>query len=412
MTHTAVDLTDFGLWMTSPYAVLAELRATDPVYWHEAVPGSPFTSHPFWALTRYEDVQFVSRHPEYFSSASGVISTPLRIGLSEYDSFAMLALDDPKHAWMRALVSKAFTAKMVLGSEGHVRDLTRQIFDAVEPHRHEEIDFVHEISAQLPVRVIGDLLGVPPEDAHFIMEWTDVQTDLVDLEFDFAAGTGESKGATAAVQEMFAYLAKMQKIRADNPTDDLVTRMMHAEIKGERMTLQQQRETFYVILTAGNDTGRNTTTCGAKALADNPDQRAEIVADRTLLRPAVEEMLRFGTVVTHFRRTALQDIEIGDKLIKAGDWVCMFYTAANRDPEVFPDPDRFDIHRSPNEHFAFGAGGPHFCLGAPLARLEMRVLFDELLERFPHYAVTEQPPYAASNVFHGYKSMKVVLDPR
>ena len=413
MTEIAsIDLTDIGLWMTDPYPALRRLREEDPVFWFEPPPGNPVYKHPYWALTRHEDVVYVSRHPELFASGEGTGKMSIVVGFSDYDTFAMLNADDPYHAWMRALVSKVFTAKMVKAAEPHVRERAAWILDGLQVRRHEEIDFVHEVATPLPVGVIGDVLGVPPEDMHLIGEWTDSMVDLNDLTIAFAAGTAHSAKASAAVEEMFAYLSRMQQIRQAAPTQDLVSKLMGAEINGERLNWRQQRECFFILATAGNDTTRNTISAGVKALFENPGQRADLAADPQLGRGAVEEMLRWGTVVIYFRRTATQDTELGGKQIKKGDWVVMYYSAANRDPAVFLGPDVFDIRRSPNDHVAFGGGGPHFCLGAPLARLELRVFFEEFLRRYPGYEVTGETPYIHSNLFHGIASMPVVLQPK
>ncbi|MGQ4599067.1 cytochrome P450 [Nocardia sp. R6R-6] len=408
----AIDLTDVALWMSDPYTVLRRLRETDPVHWHTPAPGNITHDHPFWALTRHKDIAHVSRHPEIFSSAQGHQTLTLGTGFTDYDTFAMLGVDDPLHAWMRGIVSSAFTAKMVIQAESVIREQVCALLDALAPRKHEEIDFVHEISAAVPVQVIGDLLGFPREDQHLIREWTDAVMDVDDLVIDFEARTAFSAKGAAAVTEMFEYLERMQRIREENPTEDLVSRLMAAEINGEKLTWRQQREVFFVLVGAGNDTTRNTASAGTRALFDNPDQRADLAADYSLMRSAVEEMLRWGSVVTHFRRTATEDTEIGGKQIKKGDWVVLFYTAANRDPEAFENPDKFNIRRNPNEQMAFGGGGPHFCLGAPLARLELRIIFEEFLRRYPNYEITGDTPYITSNLFHGIKKMPMILEPR
>lgn len=408
----SIDLTDIKWWTSDPYPVLRQLRETDPVHWHTPGPDSFTHRHPFWALTRHSDVVYVSRHPELFCSGEGHLTETLQAALTDYDTFAMLGADNPYHALLRGHVSSAFTARMVIRAESVIRDQVSALFDALAPRKHEEIDFVREVSAVVPIQVIGDVLGVPPEDFPLIAEWTDALMESDDFVIDMETNTVSSAKGTAALGEMFDYLERMQRIREDNPKDDLVSRLMNAEIDGEKLSWRQQRECFFVLVLAGNDTTRNTASAGAHALFENPDQRADLAADYSLMRSAVEEMLRWGTVVTHFRRTATEDTEIGGKKIKKGEWVAMFYSAANRDPEVFDNPDSFDIRRTPNDHLAFGGGGPHFCLGAPLARLELRIIVEELLRRYPNYEVTGDTPYTFSSLFHGIKSMPVVLDPR
>jgi cholest-4-en-3-one 26-monooxygenase len=405
-----INLTEVDLWMTDPHPTLHRLRREAPVFWHAANTGHPVAGHPFWALTRHRDVVHVSRHPELFSSADGFQTNTLDVGFSDYDTFAMVQADDPYHGWMRALVSKAFTAKLVREAEPYIREITREVLEDAGKIEGE-FNFVDAVSATVPIRVIGDMLGIAREDQHLLKKWTDQVIDLDDLEVDFENQTAHSVKAAAAVSEMFDYLEAMQQERSERPKDDLVSRLMAAEIAGEKLTWRQQRETFFVLATAGNETTRNTTTYGVRALADHPDQRRELQQDPTLLKQAVEEMLRLSSVVTGFRRTATQDTMIGDQPIAKGDWVVMYYTAANRDPEVFEDPDRFDIHRARIDHLAFGGGGPHFCLGAPLARLQLRVLFEELLERFPDYRVAGPVKYASSTLFNGITELPVLLKP-
>jgi len=403
-----IDLTDTRLWMSDPHPTLHRLRAEAPVHWHESNRGHPMFGHPFWALTRHRDVTYVSRHPELFNSGNGFQVNTHSVGFSDYDTFAMLQADDPYHGWVRALVSKAFTAKMVITAEAYIREITRTVLDEAAA-LGGEFNFVDEISAKVPIRVIGDMLGVPREDQRLLKTWTDALIDLDDVVID-QHGTPRSAKASAAVTDMFTYLEHLQQLRAANPGDDLISKLMAAEINGERLTWRQQREIFFVLVTAGNETTRNTTSCGVRALAEHPDQRRQLCEDPGLIKQAVEEMLRWGTVVSHFRRTATQDTVIGDQPIAKGDWVVMYYSAANRDPETFTDPDRFDIHRNPKQHVAFGGGGPHFCLGAPLARLQLRVAFEELLARFPSYDLAGPIRFNDSSLFHGIKQLPVRLN--
>jgi cholest-4-en-3-one 26-monooxygenase len=403
-----IDLTDIKLWTSDPHPTLHYLRENDPVHWFEADSTNPMYNHSFWVLTRHSDIVHVSRHPELFSSESGFSSNTIDVGFSDYDTFAMLGADDPYHSWMRALVSKVFTAKLVRESEPYMRASTAAVLNEVSSE-DEVVNFVEEVSAKVPVRVIGDILGIPREDQHLLKVWTDAVSDLDDLAINFADGTAHSAKASAAVNEMFAYLEEMQRLRQNSPTDDLVSKLMGAEIEGQRLNWRQQRECFFILATAGNETTRNTTTAGVRALAENPDQRQELCDDPSLIKMAVEEMLRWGTVVSHFRRTATADTIIGGKHIVKGDWLVMYYSAANRDPAAFSDPDRFDIHRHPNDHLAFGGGGPHFCLGAPLARLQLRVMFEELLVRYPNFELAGPPVFNQSNFFHGIKQLPVRL---
>ncbi len=356
-----VDLSASEFWMGDPYPTLKWLRNNDPVYRHPAPPGG----RPFWAVTKYDDIVSISKTPSTFVSAQG-------IGLVEQGETrvappTLVDLDDPDHKWMRALVSKGFTPLTMRRLEPHVRELVTGILDRAG--RLRECDFVAEIAAQLPIAVIGEMLGVP--------------------------------------REMFGYLAQMQEDRETAPREDLVSILMQAEVDGQKLTLAERQGFFLLLEFAGNETTRNVISGGMLALSENSDQKARLINDPGLTQTAVEEMLRWTSPVTHFRRTAVRDVELGGRQLREGDWVVVYFGSGNRDEETFADADRFDVGRIPNHHIAFGGGGPHFCLGAALGRLEIRVMYEELLRRFPDVDLVGPPERTPSNFIRGFTSMPV-----
>ena len=387
-----IDLTSPEFWMADPYPALARLRETDPVYYHDT------STFPFWALTRHDDIVAVSKNPQAFCSGRGIaIQGGSGKDMEAFDN--LVTMDDPAHKWLRALVSRGFTPGRIRTLESHVRALTTSILDEVagEP----QIDFVEDVAALLPSYVIGELLGVPREDQHLIKVWSDAITE------GGGGGKGQNEDGFAAIAQMMEYLADMQQSRRRSPTDDLVSQLMHAEIDGRLLSEQALRGFFLLLEFAGNETTRNTIVGGLLALLDNPEQRALLAGNPDLIGSAAEEMLRFVSPVTHFRRTATADADIRGRVIKEEDWLVLFYGAGNRDPEVFTQPDRFDVTRDPNPHIALGGGGPHYCLGAALGRLEIRVMFEELLRRFPDIALAGSPTRVRSNFIRGFKTMPV-----
>jgi cholest-4-en-3-one 26-monooxygenase len=396
MDRDRVDLTRPEFWMADPYPTLARLRATDPVHYHDT------SAHPFWAVTRHDDIVLVSKSPETFCSGQGIaIQGGSGQEMEEYQN--LVTMDDPAHKWLRALVSRGFTPGRIRTLESHVRELTTDILDDVSGR--DEIDFVEDVAALLPSSVIGELLGVPRHDQHLIKEWSDAITE------GGGGGDGQNEDGFTAIGHMMTYLAGLQESRRQSPTDDLVSLLMQAEIDGRQLSEQAQRGFFLLLEFAGNETTRNTMVGGLLALHENPGQAQLLREDPSLIGSAAEEMLRFVSPVTHFRRTATKDTDLRGRRIREGEWLVLFYGAGNRDPEVFPSPDEFDVTRHPNPHVALGGGGPHFCLGAALGRLEIRVMFEELLRRFPTLEVSGLPTRVRSNFIRGIKTMPVRLGP-
>jgi cytochrome P450 len=298
-------------------------------------------------------------------------------------------------------VSKGFTPPRIRELEGYIRSLTTDILDSVSDRG--EVEFVTEVAALLPVYVIGEMLGVPREDQHLIKEWSDATAEVSD------DGELTERGKTAFV-EMMQYLAAMQDARIKTPTDDLVSLLLTAEVDGRKLTIDEQQGFFQLLEFAGNETTRNSIAGGVHALgAEHPEEKDRLIEDPSLVPSAVEEILRYVTPVTHFKRTVMSDTEVRGEALSEGEELILFYSAGNRDPEVFPNPDAFDIGRRPNPQIALGGGGPHFCLGASLGRLEMRVMFEELIRRFPDFEVVGPIERPMSNFIRGIQSMPVKL---
>jgi cholest-4-en-3-one 26-monooxygenase len=396
MSLDTIDLTDKDVFVEGvPHDWFATLRREAPVHWHPEPDGGP----GFWCVTRYDDVVTVNRDNQTFSSSRGAVFIwDLAPDELEQQRLMMLNMDPPMHTRYRRLVNKGFTPRMVDELEQTIRERTRAILDKVVPRG--QCDFVVDVAAELPLQVIADILGVPQADRHKMFDWSNRMVGSEDPEYAVS-----QEQAQQASMELFAYAAKLaEEKRAQEPRGaDLISVLSEAEVEGERLT-QLEIDLFFMLLTvAGNETTRNLISHGLLMLLDHPDQLQRVRDHRELLPGAVDEMLRYASPVMHFRRTATKDLTLGDTAIAEGDKVVIWYSSANRDETVFADPMRFDIQRSPNEHVAFGGGGPHFCLGANLARMEIRVIFDELLDRWDNLELTGEPQRLRSNFINGIK---------
>ncbi len=409
------DITDPDAFVHGvPYATFARLRRDDPVSWWDEHDGG----RGFWAITGYDDLLSVSRQVEIFSSAQGIT-------LEEMDpsDFAarrnMLEFDPPEHTRYRRLVSKPFSRREVYAYEHGIRLLARKVVDealAGPP----TFDFVEKVAKQLPMRMLGRLLGVPDDDGPWLVERGDALLGNFDPEFtDTPVGltdTDEFKHIpfrSPAALDLYRYAEVAAAQRRANPTNDVITRLLAPTIDGEQLTELEFRNFFVLLVSAGNDTTRYTMAAGMKALVEHPDQLAElrdsVGKDPTVMDRAVEEILRWGTVTMHFRRTATCDVEMHGKKIKAGDKVVIWFVSADYDEAKFADPYRFDIHRTPNEHVAFGRMSPHLCLGAQLARMELKVLFEELLPKLSDAQLAGPVDRLRSNFIAGMKRVPVTV---
>jgi cholest-4-en-3-one 26-monooxygenase len=396
-----VDLSDSRSYVNGvPHAWLAHLRRHDPVHWQEE-PGGP----GFWAVTRYEDCVTVNRDWERFSSAArGTLPFEMSEEDLEQQGLMMLNMDPPLHTRYRRLVNKGFTPRMVRDLEESIHRATDAIIDGVI--ERGQADFVTEISAELPLQVIADLLGVPQEDRHRMFEWSNNMIGSEDPEYQ-----GQADQALAAAMELYAYAAELYGKKRIDPHADLMSVLTTVEVEGERLS-DLELELFFLLLTvAGNETTRNLMSGGMHAFFQNPGQWQRLLDDRSLLPSAVDEMLRFVSPVMNFRRTAMTDAVLSNTKIAEGDKVVFFHASANRDGDVFDDPDTFDVGRDPNPHIAFGGGGPHFCLGTNLARMEIKVMFEHLLDRLPDIRQDGDELHLQSQFINGVKHLPVAFTP-
>ncbi len=377
----------------APWDALARLRANAPVH-PVTLPGLPRS----WLLTRHADVRTVSRDTETFSSTRG--NTLVEVEMTE--TSAMLpGIDPPRHVRMRKLINQGFTVRNVTRLEPHMRKVARDI--VADVLGKQEFDAVPDISAEMSLQVIADVLGVPAADRMDVFRWSNAIGSLGIEDPDYAPSP-QAVGEAAA--EMFSYCGELVAHRRKyGLTDDILSALLAAEVDGEKLNRDQLNEFFMLLAIAGNETTRNTLSHGILALSDHPDQRALLASERAAVPLAVEEMLRWSTPVMHFRRTVTRDVEIDGRLVPAGDWVLIHYLSANRDEDVFARADEFDVTRADAGHAAFGGGGVHFCLGAQLARLELRVLLEELYPMVPQLTVTAPPDRLRSSFFHGIKRL-------
>ena len=386
-----------------PHEWFAELRREAPVFWHpeEAAPRGGF-----WAITRYDDCVQVNRDWEHFSSARrGSLFPDMDDDQLAQQQLMMVNMDPTMHTRYRRLVNKGFTPKMVRDLEEQIVGYADGIIDAV--CERGTADFVEEISAELPLLVIAELLGVPQEDRRMVFDWSNRMIGSEDPEYQIARrGLGRVGHAGLRLRRGAGHQAgKLQ------PKEDLVSVLLDAEVEGEKLNELELDLFFLLLIVAGNETTRNLMSGAMTAFFDHPDQWELLRQDRSLLPGAVEEMLRYVTPVMHFRRTATGDMELHDQEIKEGDKVVFWHTSANRDESAFENPDTFDITRSPNNHIAFGGGGPHFCLGANLARMEIMVMFDRLLDRMPDIRLDGEVQRLQSNFINGTKHIPVAFAP-
>jgi cholest-4-en-3-one 26-monooxygenase len=402
MNLADIDLYDPETYLRGgiPHDWLKALRHEAPVYWHK----EPNNGPGFWALTRYKDIAYVSEHPLLFSSARGGTN------IQDYPAeemntirILMVNMDPPQHMKFRKIVRQGFTPRMVSYLEPRMRESARQMLAQVA-HKGS-CDFVAEIASRLPLYMIAELMGIPEDDRDRIYTLSNRLIGFDDPEFQTSLEDGK-----IAAMEMWMYANQLAESRKGKAGEDLVSILTNAEVDGQKLTEMEFDGFFLLLAVAGNETTRNLISGGMLALMEHPDQRTRLLADPSLIESGVEEMLRWVTPVINFRRTAMADTEIRGQKIREGQKVVMFYPSANRDEEVFPDPYRFDVGRSPNDHLSFGIG-EHFCLGSSLARLEIRILFEELLARLPDIRLAGPIRRLRSNLVSGVKSMPVEYTP-
>lgn len=388
-TRDEIHLLDGQFYAGNPFPHYAWMRAHAPVFWD--------AQSQLWAITRHADVMQLSKRPDVFCSrhSSRPDAPPIP---------SMINLDDPEHRQRRALVSKGFTPRRVQDHEPRIRAICVELLERARAR--QRFDFVRDVAAPLPMIVIGDLLGVEPADHDRLLRWSD---DLI-CGLSATAPVELMLKAGQAFEEYAEYHRQVVADRRARPRgDDLMSILVHAEIDGERLDDEALLQESLLILVGGDETTRHVISGGMHALLRHPDQLRRLHEHPAGVPRAVEEMLRWVTPIQNMNRTAAQDVSLHGETIRAGDKVLLLYPAANRDAEVFRDPDQFDAARDPNPHVAFGGYGAHFCLGASLARLEMRVMFEELVQRLPNLALVsdDPPPLRPSNFIVGIESLPV-----
>jgi cholest-4-en-3-one 26-monooxygenase len=391
-----------------PHEELASLRRHDPVHWHPW----PGTRGGFWLLSKHADVIAVGKDPKRFSSQIGHIALEDRQPDELAARQSMIETDPPEHTRLRKLVSDAFTRTKVREYEEYTRTIVRDLLDKAIAKR--EFDWVTDISEPVPVNVLITILDLPREDIPMLIELSSEMAAATDPDYrpDPAKYPSDVDPrllpfGTPAAAQVFEYGHRIGALRRTHPGDDLVSRLVHAEVDGERLNDTEYSNFFELFIFAGNETTRTAISHGILALIEHPDEFERLAKDDALLPTAVDEILRWATPVIYFRRTATQDTEIRGVPIQTGDRVAMWFLSANYDEDVFEDPMRFDVGRQPNPHTAFGRGGPHFCLGSFLARLEIRVLLEEMLARDVRFELTGAPVRLSSNFVNGFKSIPV-----
>ncbi|HEY7401288.1 MAG TPA: cytochrome P450 [Actinomycetota bacterium] len=407
-TLDGIDLVEPDNYIAGvPYEWFDHLRREHPVVWHPEAPPNA----GFWAVTRYDDLTNVHMDWQTYSSELGAVS------LEELDDEqleirrSMLETDPPRHTELRQICSKRFSARGVGQYEDWIRDVARSVLDRALAQ--DRLDFVNEISRELPIRFLCSIFTVPQEDAPELIRWGDQM--IANQDPDIAAVVVDREDTEAyrlfpfrspVALEVFAYADRQRDLRLAEPTDDVLTALTVAQSEGV-LNDREFHNYFGVLMIAGNETTRHTISHGMLALMENPGQLELLQREPDRIPVATEEILRWATPVHHFRRTATRDVELRGQPIKAGDKVVTWFTSANRDEEVFPDPYTFDVTRQPNDHVTFGPGGPHFCLGAHLARLETKILFQELLPRLRSIELAGPVERIRSNFVNGIKRMPV-----
>ena len=378
-----LDVSNLELWQHGPpHEVFRELREMPGLHWSEL--GDFPTEGGFWSVVRFEDIAAVGRDHETFSSDRSIILVDKLAPEGEPDPIdisanMLISQDPPRHDRLKSLVQRAFTPKRAIEHTERMREIINLIWDrALEAHPDGRIDLVQDVGIYVPSMVIGDMLGVPREDADRLVDWTNRTTAFEDPRI--VPDLGE---VWRALEEFIPYVNEMVTERESNPTDDLTTAVIQAEIDGERLSHEEVLMFFFLLMVAGNDSTRAVFTSGIKSLMDDPEQMELVRSGAVPLEQVVEEFVRFHPAFAYMRRTATRDTEIAGQEIAAGDKLALWYVSGNRDATIFDDADTFDVRRDPNPHQGFGGGGRHFCLGAGLARLELKLWIEETLARFP-----------------------------
>ncbi|MGE5407696.1 MAG: cytochrome P450 [Syntrophothermus sp.] len=398
-----VQVIDRGRWPDGPpHELFKRMRGECPVHWTSHVPEFP-ESAGFWSITTADDVHTVSRDWQTYSSEKGgVVAVTANFPL-ELMRAMFIGMDPPKHDRLKALFQAGFTPKRIAAHEEAIREIVVGVLDRLEGR--ETCDLVLDVAQPAVSRVIHSFMGIPPEDDAM---WADLMNATLGASDPDLNPEGVEGAIEKTVPEIFERCSKLIAERRENPTDDLTSVLVHAEVEGERLEEHEIVMGFFLLVAAGNDSTKATYCSAMRALMEHPDQRRLLLDDPSLIPSAVEESLRMYPAFAHFRRTATRDAELNGTQIKEGDKVVMWYVSSNRDETRYEEPDRFDVTRNP-EHQAFGAGGRHFCLGTALARLELRILLEETLARYPEMEIAGKPVYVESAFINQLKTLPVRL---
>jgi cytochrome P450 len=399
-----VHVTERPLWLDGPpHDVFKRMRAECPVHWTPSISEYPKEAG-YWSVTKADDIHEVSRDWETYSSEKGGVTALTESILPlELIQAMFIGMDPPKHDRLKALFQRGFTPKRIADHEDEIRQIVVDVLDRIEDR--DECDLVFDVAQPVVSRVIGSFMGIPPEDD---VTWARIMNTMMAAGDPDMNPEGVESVVTKEVPEMFARCGKLIAERREHPTEDLTSVLVHAEYEGQKLEEHEIVMGFFLLMAAGNDSTKATYCSGMRALLEDPAERQKVLDDPSLVPSLVEESLRMFPAFAHFRRTATRDAELGGRKISEGDKVVMWYVSSNRDEEVYEDAERFDVTRNP-EHQAFGAGGRHFCLGTALARLELRILFEETLRRWPAMELAGDPAYVESPFVNQLKTLKVKL---
>jgi cytochrome P450 len=401
-----VHVTERPLWLDGPpHEVFKRMRAECPVHWTPSISEYPKEAG-YWSVTKADDIHEVSRDWETYSSEKGGVTALTESILPlELIQAMFIGMDPPKHDRLKSLFQRGFTPKRIADHEDEIRQIVVGVLDRIEDR--DECDLVFDVAQPVVSRVIGSFMGIPPEDD---VTWARIMNTMMAAGDPDMNPEGVESVVTKEVPEMFERCGKLIAERREHPTDDLTSVLVHAEYEGQKLEEHEIVMGFFLLMAAGNDSTKATYCSGMRALLEDPAERQKVLDDPSLVPSLVEESLRMFPAFAHFRRTATRDAELGGQKIREGDKVVMWYVSSNRDEDVYEDSERFDATRNP-EHQAFGAGGRHFCLGTALARLELRILFEETLRRWPEMELVGEPAYVESPFVNQLKALRVKLRP-
>ncbi len=398
-----VLLTEREHWEDGPpHELFKRMRSECPVHWTEKITEFPHEAG-YWSVTTADDIHAVSRDWRTYSSELGGVTAIRDVFPLELARAMFIGMDPPKHDRVKALFQAGFTPKRIAAHTDAIREITCGVLDRLEGR--DSCDLVEEVAQPVVARVIGSFMGIPPEDD---IVWARLMNSALGAGDPDLNPDGVESVVTKDIPEIFERCNKLIEERRETPTDDLTSVLVHAEIDGQKLEQHEIVMGFFLLVAAGNDSTKATYCSAMKALMESPDQRRLLLDDPTLIPSAVEEALRMFPAFAHFRRTATHDTELNGTQIREGDKVVMWYVSSNRDETRYDDPERFDVTRNP-EHQAFGAGGRHFCLGTALARLELRILLEETLRRYPDIRIAGPTAYVESGFLNQLKALPVKL---